>query len=903
MVLQAQQQLVPTLSAFVALRCVELMILKPGNAHDHEKPSSAHALLPVLLQKKTLVQLKICNEDFVSCPQGAMSYSSPSSCSESYCMSGLEGFKSCETSLEFLHLSGLSVSHKTLAILIESSPSLRSLSLPFSRLLKQEGKLLAEAHSLTLDIVKSLSSMTQLSLLDVSYTRIRWQETQEQELGVITDIFQSSTAAEKRILAIGNIHVANCKSTETVTVEVRDMFEAIRDGKSEEVKEMLPLFLAEHTQSPQLMLRALLLAVENTSTTGLQVVKMLVEGVQAGFPFGLQGSRTIDGMATSTKGLAYSKVKLKTKLDGKFSLIHAACAAKNVEALQMILEMAGSKAIVTAKANCNIGSKSAPYIEMVPLQVAVEAKSEDCVRMLKKFGCSLNNSTALHAAVCLRLTDVVKLLLDEGSNAANAIKEACTVTKSGAGHTTLDRGLIQMLLRHHQSPQDWRTADGSGDGGQSSSTSAGGSGGAKRGSTARGWLGARQKQALNDALARLANDDANLELAKEMVSFGADVSAGDGVCLAVASANKQLGMFSYVYKQLEAKQQTQTTARSGLTVRATRTAKHLPLLYIVLKSVCATVGMPDEPRPMVTAQLKLIGELLGAGAGQPSAAVCSSFGEPLAFYLEQAAAHMIIDKPIRPYDYPQPTPLAAQVPMHRTGLVIAVLQTLLKSPAAPSSNASKPPDSEGTATLLHSLVGLFLRSALSTTATYERNPTTQAGVKCRFLCIGAMRLVLGCQSDQELVAVDDVDEEGETPLTLLLTSEYLHKSELGLAKDSQTYTLAKMLLDAGADPDHRPSDADDADEYPIHTVLRGGKKDCGALCTLLVEAGCNVNARDDNDESPLHAAVTWSRQSGIDGPQLDTVSDLPHCFTCYHKLHFVLTYQSSKLRSIDERVH
>jgi hypothetical protein len=70
-----------------------------------------------------------------------------------------------------------------------------------------------------------------------------------------------------------------------------------------------------------------------------------------------------------------------------------------------------------------------------------------------------------------------------------------------------------------------------------------------------------------------------------------------------------------------------------------------------------------------------------------------------------------------------------------------------------------------------------------------------------------------------VTAVEEEEEGGETPLTLLLCSEEVNTSRLSLAPKSQVYTLAKMLLDAGADPDHRPFDTDDgADEYPVSAV-------------------------------------------------------------------------------------
>jgi hypothetical protein len=739
--------LVSTLDAFYALRSVELVV-------SDTILLAIGALLPVLLTKKTLTRLKLVTVSLVRIP--LESPADPCDCfiglashynpyhkpEESKAFRKLQSFKS-QTSLELLHIGGLKMRRKTIATLINASPKLRTLRLPFVKLLTkgtQPQNQLRECHSLSSYVINALKALKHLELLDFSHCTIKWAQASVTEHGPITDMFQSSAAANQRILAIDNDAIMG-DSTETVRVERRDVFQMIRDGNMEAVQEMVGPMLQDARTPPELILQAMLFAVENT--TSLQVLTYLMEGaLQRGFSLGTCYRGPVRASGEYFDEVPSSKLKLKTNVldTSGFNLVHAACAASNADALRDIL-LCAQKEMPQFAVSRLLQAKTKGRVHhngsgMNPLEVAVKAKSEDCVRALLKFGASLRDAKAVKSAAHLRLSGIVTLLLEQGSEPADAIVAACSNNESSARDDDRDPSLIKMLLTHTDYQND-TTDDDEGSASENSS---------------RAWKLRKGIDALNAALPLLYGSDKYLLIVKEMVALGGEVLS-DGLALSVTSANKQLATFNYVYAQLEIKHRAESTGVDGLALRATRTVRHLPVLYHVLRSVCMIEHSHPAPAnddqaapplahqcPMLLRQLKLIETMLSAGAGE-SAATVASFGDPISYYLKEVAAHTARECSSAPYrSYAlrmrplDARPIADQRPMHRTGLNIEVLDLLLKYRKAAESKANHPTGS----TPLHRIVRLFLQSAPSPHAHIRINGINVVAPEHRLrdLCIG-----------------------------------------------------------------------------------------------------------------------------------------------------------------------
>ena len=89
------------------------------------------------------------------------------------------------------------------------------------------------------------------------------------------------------------------------------------------------------------------------------------------------------------------------------------------------------------------------------------------------------------------------------------------------------------------------------------------------------------------------------------------------------------------------------------------------------------------------------------------------------------------------------------------------------------------------------------------------------------------------------------------------SSNAMHNTALHAAAAGRSQTVAKILLDAGADANARQSGG----WTPLHSVAQNGNVE---FARVLAEAGADVSARADNQQRPLDLALTNGQQAMVD---------------------------------------
>lgn len=92
----------------------------------------------------------------------------------------------------------------------------------------------------------------------------------------------------------------------------------------------------------------------------------------------------------------------------------------------------------------------------------------------------------------------------------------------------------------------------------------------------------------------------------------------------------------------------------------------------------------------------------------------------------------------------------------------------------------------------------------------------------------------------------------DAPSTNAMRNTALHAAAAGRSK-----TVAKLLVDAGADVNARQSGG----WTPLHSVAQSGDVE---FALVLTEAGADVSVRADNQQRPLDLALTKGQQAMVD---------------------------------------